>query len=107
MYYEIRMYTPNKTKLNDYSEVFHTYPEKVFDKLGASVVGMWSVDDSEQPAFVFMLCYRDKAHRAEVFSKLGEFQEMKEYRPKRAQLIDSGIPAANWLLKPVPHSKMK
>lgn len=107
MYYEVRMYTPNKTKLNDYAEVFHTYPEKVFEKLGVSVVGMWSVDDSQQPAFVFMLCYRDKAHRDEVFAKLRDFPEMKEYGPKRAQLIDPNIPSANWLLKPVTHSKMK
>ncbi len=106
MYYEIRMYTPNKEKLQEYANVFHTYPEKVFENNGVSVMGMFEVDGTPQPAFVFMLAYRDKAHRDQVFAKLGEEPLMKEYRPKRAQLIDAAVPSANWLLKPVKHSKL-
>ena len=106
MYYEMRMYTPLKGKLNDYAEVFHTYPKPVFEKLGAKVLGEWAVDGSEQPAFVYLLAFQDQAHRTEVFAKLREFPEMREYGPQRAQLIDPHIADANWLLTPLAHSAL-
>ncbi|MBI2936379.1 MAG: NIPSNAP family protein [Chloroflexi bacterium] len=107
MYYELRIYTPQKGKLDDYAALFHAYPEKAFERLGAGMVGAWAVDGSEQPAFVYILSFRDKAHRDEVFAKLREQPEMKEYLPKRPQLIDTNIPSMNWLLKPVAFSKIK
>lgn len=107
MYYELRMYTPFKGKLAEYAEVYHTYPEKAYEQFGANVVGMWETDDGDQPAFVHLICFRDRAHRDAFMAAIRDMPIMATYRPMRPQLIDPGVPTKNWFLKPVRHSKLQ
>lgn len=105
MEYELRMYTPHKGMADEYAEVFHKYPEQVYQR-GAKILAMWKTEE-EQPAFVYLVEFRDKAHREEFRKTLGPAPEMEPYRPLRAKLIDSSIPAKTWLLQPVKHSKLQ
>lgn len=107
MFYELRLYTPHKGKMDEYAELFHKLPEKIYEQAGASVVAMWETQDEAQPAFAYLISFQDRAHREEFRANVSKNPLMKEYSPQRAQLIDSNVPAKNLLLKPVKHSKLK
>lgn len=107
MYYELRMYTPYKGKLDGYAELFHKLPEQVYAEYEAKVVGMWETDDTDQPAFAYLVQFRDRAHRDKFMKDHYDSPLMSEYSPQRPQFIDRNVPSKNFLLKPVKHSKMQ
>ena len=109
---EARMYTPHPGRMSDYASLFASDVAPMFERLGAPVLGGWAgtrmaqnpyEEEPGAPApFVYLLAYRDRAQRDEVFGpKLMQQPEMEGYLPRRAELIDSDIPTLNWLLEPV------
>ena len=114
-YYEARMYTANEGRMADYAHTFASEVVPLFERLDAPVLGGWAGTQmaesfyAEEPGarapFVYLLAFRDRAHRDEVFrTGLLDQPEMAAYLAKRAELIDSNVPGRSWLLKPMDHS---
>ena len=75
--FEIRMYTANTMRngggdyalaIDELHQRFREEEVAIFEKHGAEIVAVWqSLDDPE--TLVWMLAYRDRAHRTEVWNK--------------------------------------
>jgi hypothetical protein len=112
-YYEARMYTPHEGLMADYARTFADEVVPLFERLDAPVLGGWSgtqmgpnffdMEPGAPAPFVYLLGFRDRAHREEVFlTGLRDQPEMAGYLAKRAELINSDVPIRYWLLKPLP-----
>ena len=67
--FELRMYTANNARgdLNDLHQRFREQEVAIFEKHGAEVIAVWQrLDDPN--TLVWMLAYRDGAHRDEVWA---------------------------------------
>ena len=68
--FELRMYTADTEReggIDDLHQRFREEEVAIFEKHGAEVIGVWQ--DLEKPnTLVWMLAYRDLAHRAEVWA---------------------------------------
>ena len=68
--FEIRMYTANTERGGDINTLHQRFREQevaIFEKHGAEVIAVWQrLDDPN--TLVWMLAYRDRAHRDEVWA---------------------------------------
>ena len=67
--FEIRMYTANEAEGGDIDTLHQRFREgevALFEKHGAEIVAVWQRMDDPN-TMVWMLAYRDRAHRDEVF----------------------------------------
>lgn len=69
--FEIRMYTaqPDETGAHGIDELHQRFREQevaIFERLGAEVIAVWQRLDNPN-TLVWMLAYRDRAHRQEVW----------------------------------------
>ena len=68
--FEIRMYTANTERGGDINTLHQRFREQevaIFEKHGAEIVAVWQrLDDPN--TLVWMLAYRDRAHRDEVWA---------------------------------------
>ncbi len=84
--FEIRMYTaePIKDGVGGIDNLHQRFREKevaIFEKHGAEIVAVWqSLDDPN--TLVWMLAYRDRAHRQEVWAGFAADPEWVELREK-------------------------
>ncbi len=71
--FEIRMYTANADEGGDINTLHQRFREEevsIFEKHGAEVIAVWQrLDDPN--TLVWMLAYRDLAHRQDVWQKFG------------------------------------
>ena len=71
--FEIRMYTANTERGGDINTLHQRFREQevaIFEKHGAEVIAAWQrLDDPN--TLVWMLAYRDRAHRDEVWTAFG------------------------------------
>ncbi|MSP79177.1 MAG: hypothetical protein EXR67_06475 [Dehalococcoidia bacterium] len=107
MYYEIRMHTPQKGKAEEYGKIFHEKgPQLAYENGGTQILGMFLTEE-EQPTFVWIIAYKDKAHQAAFRKTMANAPEMAPYRPLRAQYLDANVPNKDWSMKPTPWSKLQ
>ncbi len=88
--FELRLYTvdPSRDGVGNFSggidELHQRFREKeveLFEKHGAEIIGVWQ--HLENPdTLVWMLAYRDRAHREEVWDGFGADPEWDELRRK-------------------------
>ena len=90
--FEIRMYTaePEKDGMGGIDNLHRRFREgevELFEKHGAKIVGTWQ--SLENPnTLIWMLAYRDRAHREEVFSNFRADPDWKELLAKYPVPID-------------------
>lgn len=84
--FELRMYTAEPEVdgvggINNLHQRFREQEVAIFDKLGAQVLAVWQrLDDPN--TLVWMLAYRDRAHRQEVWEAFGTDPEWIALREK-------------------------
>lgn len=88
--FEIRIYTVDQSRvgtgdfkggINELHQRFREKEVALFEKHGAEIIGVWQ--HLENPnTLVWMLAYRDRAHRDDVFAKFGADPEWKALRSK-------------------------
>ena len=82
--FEIRMYTANTERGGDINTLHQRFREQevaIFEKHGAEVIAAWQrLDDPN--TLVWMLAYRDRAHRDEVWTAFGADPDWAALREK-------------------------
>ena len=82
--FEIRMYTANTERGGDINTLHQRFREQevaIFEKHGAEVIAAWQrLDDPN--TLVWMLAYRDRAHRDEVWTAFGADPDWATLREK-------------------------
>ena len=81
--FELRMYTATNARgdINMLHQRFREQEVAIFEKHGAEVIAVWQrLDDPN--TLVWMLAYRDRAHRDQVFAAFGADPEWKELLTK-------------------------
>ena len=88
--FELRMYTIDTDRIgkdgfeggiDELHKRFREGEVALFEKLGAEVIGVWQ--DVEKPnTLVYMLAFRDRAARDEMWAKFGSAPEWTELRTK-------------------------
>jgi hypothetical protein len=88
--FEIRMYTADRTRdgvgqfkggINELHQRFREKEVALFQKHGAEIVGVWQ-HLGEPDTLVWMLAYKDRAHREAVWAAFGKDPEWDELRKK-------------------------
>jgi hypothetical protein len=105
--FELRMYTaaPMKDGKGGIDNLHQRFREKeiaIFEKLGAEVMAVWQRMDDPN-TLVWMLSYRDRAHREEVWAAFRTDPEWLELRQK----YDVPITANTFLMSAADYSKLK
>jgi NIPSNAP len=88
--FELRMYTVDPARdgvdqfkggINELHQRFREKEVEIFKKHGAEIVAVWQSLDNPL-TLVWMLAYRDRAHREEVWAAFGADPEWTELRQK-------------------------
>ena len=93
--FEIRMYSADPSRvgqpgpggatfaggINELHQRFREKEVAIFQKHGAEIVGVWQ-HLGDPNTLVWMLAYRDRAHRDDVWAKFGADPEWKELQSK-------------------------
>jgi hypothetical protein len=88
--FELRMYTADPTRdgvgpfsggINELHQRFREKEVELFVKHGAEIIGTWQHLESPN-TLVWMLAYRDRDHREEVWAAFGADPEWEELRLK-------------------------
>jgi hypothetical protein len=88
--FELRIYTVDQSRvgtgnfkggINELHQRFREKEVAIFQKHGAEIVGVWQQMNNPD-TLVWMLAYRDRAHRDEVWAKFGADPEWTALRNK-------------------------
>lgn len=88
--FELRIYTVNqervasqnlKVGINELHQRFREKEVAIFQKHGAEIVGVWQHNENPD-TLVWMLAYRDRAHRDDVWAKFGADPDWAALRTK-------------------------
>lgn len=88
--FELRMYTVDPTRdgigefrggIDELHQRFREKEVELFEKHGAEIVGVWQSLDNPR-TLIWMLAYRDRAHREEVWAAFNADPEWDELRRK-------------------------
>ena len=88
--FEVRIYTVDQSRvgtgnfqggINELHQRFREKEVAIFKKHGAEIVGVWQ-QMGNPDTLVWMLAYRDRAHREDVWAKFGADPEWKALRSK-------------------------
>lgn len=88
--FEVRIYTVDHSRvgtgtfkggINELHQRFREKEVAIFKKHGAEIVGVWQQTNNPD-TLVWMLAYRDRAHRDEVWAKFGADPEWTALRAK-------------------------
>ena len=84
--FELRMYTAEPARngkggIDNLHQRFREREVALFEKHGAEVIAVWQRLDNPN-TLVWMLAYRDRAHRDEVFARFGADPEWTALRAK-------------------------
>ena len=109
--FEIRMYTANTMRngggdyafaINELHQRFREEEVAIFEKHGAEIVAVWqSLDDPE--TLVWMLAYRDRAHRTEVWNGFRDDPAWDTLRNKYPVGVDADV----FMLSATDYSALK
>lgn len=105
--FEIRMYTAEpeqdgKGGINMLHQRFREKEIEIFERLGAEIIAVWQRLDNPN-TLVWMLAYRDRAHRTEVWTAFGSDPEWIELRQK----YEVPISANTFMMSATDYSKLK
>lgn len=105
--FEIRMYTaePIKDGVGGIDNLHQRFREKevsIFEKHGAEVIAVWQKLDDPN-TLVWMLAYRDRAHRTEVWAAFLADPEWVELRQK----YEVPISANTFMMSATDYSNLK
>ena len=79
MIYELRLYSVAPGRMADVHDRFNVHLPALFQRHGVDVVGRWSaVAGPDTPRFVYLIAYRDYAHRESVWA--GFYQDADWWR---------------------------
>ena len=88
--YEVRMYTADRSRdgvgqfkggINELHQRFREKEVQIFTRLGAQILGVWQrLDDPD--TLVWMIVYRDRAHREQVWEAFNKDPEWDALRRK-------------------------
>ncbi len=93
--FEIRMYTAEPIKdgvggINNLHQRFREKEVSIFEKHGAEVIAVWQKLDDPN-TLVWMLAYRDRAHRTEVWAAFAADPEWVALREKYPVPISANV----------------
>ena len=93
--FELRMYTAEISTdgtggISDLHQRFREKEVEIFENHGAEVVAVWQNLDNPN-TLVWMLAYRDRAHREEVWAAFREDPEWTALRQKYAVRIEANV----------------
>ena len=105
--FEIRMYTaePERDGQGGIDNLHQRFREKeiaIFEKLGAEIIAVWQKLDDPN-TLVWMLAYRDRAHREEVWAAFRTDPEWLELREKYPVPISANV----FMMSATDYSKLK
>jgi len=109
--FEIRMYTANTMRngggdyalaIDELHQRFREEEVAIFEKHGAGIIAVWQrLDDPE--TLVWMLAYRNRAHRTEVWNKFREDPAWDALLSK----YPVGVSAEVYMMSATDYSKLK
>ena len=109
--FEIRMYTANTMRngggdyalaIDELHQRFREEEVAIFEKHGAEIIAVWQrLDDPD--TLVWMLAYRDRAHRTEVWNKFREDPAWEALLKK----YPVGVSAEVYMMSATAYSKLK
>ena len=109
--FEIRMYTANTMRngggdyalaIDELHQRFREEEVAIFEKHGAEIIAVWQrLDDPE--TLVWMLAYRDREHRTEVWNKFREAPAWDALLSK----YPVGVSAEVYMMSATDYSKLK
>jgi len=97
--FELRMYTVDKARvgtgtfngsINELHQRFREKEVAIFQKHGAQIVAVWQ-NLGNPDTLVWMLAYRDRAHREDVWAKYAADPEWKELSRKYSVPITANV----------------
>ena len=109
--FEVRMYTVDEERVatgtfngrvNELHQRFREKEVAIFQKHGAQIVGVWQ-HLGNPDTLVWMLAYRDRAHRDDVWAKFAADPEWKELSSKYSVPITPQV----FLMSATDYSPMK
>jgi hypothetical protein len=109
--FELRIYTVDQSRvgtgnfkggINELHQRFREKEVAIFQKHGAEIVGVWQ-HLGKPDTLVWMLAYRDRAHREDVWAKFGADPEWTELRNK----YPVPVSADAFTMSATDYSKMK
>jgi hypothetical protein len=109
--FEVRMYTVDKTRVGtgtfngDINELHQRFREQevaIFKKHGADIVGVWQ-HLGNPDTLVWMLAYRDRAHREDVWAKFAADPDWKALSSKYSVPIGANV----FLMSATDYSPLK
>ena len=105
--FELRMYTAEPEQngqggINNLHQRFREGEVTLFEKHGAKIIAAWqSLENPNTP--IWMLAYRDRAHREQVFSDFRADPDWKELRAK----YEVPISIEEFMMSAADYSNMK
>ena len=102
--FELRMYTATNERgdINALHQRFREQEVAIFEKHGADVIAVWQrLDDPN--TLVWMLAYRDRAHREEVWAAFRDDPEWIALRGKYPVSVNSQV----FMMSASDYSKLK
>jgi hypothetical protein len=109
--FEVRIYTVDASRvgtgnfqggINELHQRFREKEVAIFKRLGAEILGVWQQMDNPN-TLVWMLAYRDRAHRDEVWAKFGADPEWTALRAKYPVPVN----ANTFMMSAADYSPMK
>jgi hypothetical protein len=105
--FEMRMYTAEPEidgvgGINNLHQRFRENEIAIFEKLGAEIIAVWQKLDDPN-TLVWMLAYRDRAHREEVWQAFGSDPEWIALREKYPVPISANV----FMMSATNYSKLK
>ena len=109
--FEVRMYTVDRARvgtgtfngsINELHQRFREQEIAIFKKHGAEIVGVWQ-HLGNPDTLVWMLAYRDRAHREDVWAKFAADPDWKALSSKYSVPIDANV----FLMSATDYSPLK
>ena len=109
--FELRMYTADTARdgggdfdraIDELHQRFREKEVAIFEKHGAEIVAVWQNLDDPQ-TLIWMLAYRDRAHRQEVWAAFAADQEWTALRQKYPVPVSPNV----FMMSATDYSKLK
>lgn len=109
--FEVRIYTVDQSRIgtgnfqggiNELHQRFREKEVAIFKKHGAEIVGVWQ-HLGNPDTLVWMLAYRDRAHREEVWAKFAADPDWKALSSKYSVPISANV----FMMSPTDYSPLK